>query len=166
MFAICRHWSLHRFLCSFLMENGTHMAPKNYVPRSSFRSILLTCFEHRLSDAFWSPCGSLLVPCGSLLAHFWCPLAHFLVPLSLDFLIGSWRHSSYCVIFPKKILCRIIFLKKKSPIDVWPNVPLLFFRKVVSAVAETRLCRAKDKKECPFYFDITLLHHCVFVGDR
>ena len=146
MFAIFRHWSLHWFLYAFLMENGTQMAPKNYVPRSRFRSILLTCFEHRLWDAFWSPCGSLLVPCGSLLAHFWCHLAHFLVPLSLDFLIfgGSWRHSSYFVIFSKKILCRNIFLKKKIPIDVWPNVPLPFFRKVVSAVAETRLCRARD----------------------
>ena len=125
------------------------MTPKNYVPRSRYRSILLICFERRLWDAFWSPCGSLLVPCGSLLAHFWCPLAHFLVPLSLDFLIfgGSWRHSSYFVIFSKKILCRIIFLKKKMKIQLMFDQMFLcrvFVRKVVSAVAETRLCRAKD----------------------
>ena len=130
-----------RNLAPNCLKNLMHLTLsfRNLFQTSMFGCILVE-FWLRFT-CLWSPFGSLLVLFGSLS-----------VPLSLDFLIfgGSWRHSSYFVIFSKKILSRIIFLIKRNPIDVWPNVPLPFFRKVVSAVAETRLCRAKDnnKNKC------------------
>ena len=92
-----------------------------------------TFSEGRFLNAFWSPFGSLWTPFGCILVMFWLPFTclwlpfgsllvpfgSLLVPLSLDFLIfgGSWRHSSYLVIFSKKIFCRIIFLKKEMKIQ-------------------------------------------------
>ena len=88
--------------------------------------------------SLWLTFGSLLVPFGSLFgtpvarcSHFWWLLASFFI---------------FCYIFEENLMSNHIFEKiTENPIDVWPNVPLPFFRKVVSAVAETRLCRAKDK---------------------
>ena len=91
-----------------LLENGTQMTPKNYVPRSRFRSILLICFEHRLWDAFWSPCGSLLVP----LAPFWLTFG----ALWLTFWYPSRSIFSFLVA-PGVILHILLYFRRKSYVE-------------------------------------------------
>ena len=82
MFILFRHWFLHRFLNTFLMENGTQMAPKKCCWVPSVCILLASFSEHRLLDAFWSPFGSLLaifwLPFGTL----WYPFARPRVPFS------------------------------------------------------------------------------------
>ena len=61
---------------SFLMENGSQMAPKNNPAACLFGSLFATFSEDPFLDAFWSPFSSLLAPFGSLLA----PLGSLLAP--------------------------------------------------------------------------------------
>ena len=129
---------------------------------ATFLTIFFATFsEGRLFDAFGPPLGSLLVPCGSLWAPFglllapigsllapfghllgriWCYLVHFCSPHGSIFsfwYLPAQRHFLYFIILPTQIL----------------QTSRIFVQVVHSAVAGTRLCRAKDYDYC---------YHCYY----
>ena len=78
-----QHRFLHKLLDTFLMENGSNMAPILNTHLLLFRSFSVPFFGYRFWDAFWPTLGSLLAPFGSFLAPFgslWLPFGSLLAP--------------------------------------------------------------------------------------
>ena len=151
MSILFRYRFLHGFLKACLIENAPKMLPKSSVGTPPYGLL-----RHYFSQPF--PNIDFYMHFGRVLATVYLPLAAFWLTFG-----GLWLTFWYpCrsifsfLVAPGVILHILLYFRRKSyvesyfekrnenPIDVWPNAPLPFFRKVVSAVAETRLCRAKD----------------------